>query len=446
MIRDISGSQKSIDQESKVIYDYFFNCASHESPQTVVKEFNSLFVQGKNQDVKVSKALNKILIFSISQKQFNQIFSYCFYLILNCWVINPELLFYGSELFNTIEVSNRYSSYDRFRKQLIELISRYKNSQEYLKLKATINIINLSNKEKYNNKLQINTEDSKEISDSQKNSQENIDFYLPRYTFIYQYLTPQLPELTELNKFILSLQSTHSKDFEIKLSKHIIYRFRLKQVAKMKLLSQGAGKVITKVDNPSLLSERAFRIALKQYIGKVDTKQTILEGSQKFVADHQFNNSYQEFKQDLYEFLTENIQPRNNNYQFKQKLKNKLESTFPQSAEKSINNTIVLQTCRQLFSFLVIETKSSPDHQKFADLIVNLGTVQVIKILIKIVLICPESKSDLERKISLIVNHYQLQKIQDMPWVIKVLEHLLIAFSIYYGNIDVSIAKSVITP
>lgn len=61
----------------------------------------------------------------------------------------------------------------------------------------------------------------------------------------------------------------------------------------------------------------------------------------------------------------------------------------------------------------------------------------------KIVLICPESKPDLERKICSLVARYQLQNVRDFPWLIKSLEHLLIVFSVYYGSIDVPKAKSV---
>ncbi len=38
----------------------------------------------------------------------------------------------------------------------------------------------------------------------------------------------------------------------------------------------------------------------------------------------------------------------------------------------------------------------------------------------------------------------QFHEIQDVPWVTKTLEHLLIAFGALFGKIDVSIAKSAI--
>ncbi|MEO1005498.1 MAG: hypothetical protein AAFW67_06520, partial [Cyanobacteria bacterium J06638_38] len=118
---------------------------------------------------------------------------------------------------------------------------------------------------------------------------------------------------------------------------------------------------------------------------------------------------------------------------------------FAQSDAKSINRTLILQTCRQLFSYLLVDPASSNNPQRFAELIANLGTAQVMMILVKIVLICPESKSDLEKKLCLFVSHYQLQSVQENFWLLKSLEHLLMAFSIYFGQLDVSLAKSALS-
>ena len=212
----------------------------------------------------------------------------------------------------------------------------------------------------------------------------------------------------------------------------------------MKLLAKGAGKAISKADNPSLLSEKAFRIALKQYTGKIKNHNTIREQAQHFIAKNKLRHNYKEFKHDLCHFLTSGINPRNNTYKFKDRLKQKLSVIFIQSDNKSINRPIIRQTCRQLFSFLLVDPKVSKSPQKFADLIINLGTAQVMIILIKILLICPESKPDLEKKICLVVAHYQSQTVEDNLWLIKSLEHLLMAFSIYFGKVDVSLAKTVL--
>ena len=441
-MKNTGGLQQPIEREMNLVYDYLYNCAITQTPQTTIENFNVLFARGKNDDVEVSRALNKILTFPINRQQFEQFFSHCFYLIFNCWVANSQSLSHTFQLFQNITSIANTSSYDRRRQQLIKLISNYQQSEAYLKLKAVINIINFPDKSSDRYSHLIRSEISNELSNSKHDI--TVERYIYRYTFLYEHFAPQNSKFNQLNQLIYSLKNIHSRDFEIKLSRHIIYRFRLKQIAKMNLLSKGAGKIITKIDNPSLLSERVFRQALQQYIGKSD-KQDLLKQAQSFIANNKIHSNYKLFKQNLYLFLIQDIKPKNSNYQFEQKLKSKLETIFFQSNNKSANNTLILQTCRQIFSFIIIESHSKSNPQKFADLVANLGTAQIMMILIKIILICPESKSDLEKKIFLIVHHYQLHNIKDVPWLFKTLEHLLIAFSIYFGKIDVSIAKSSIS-
>ncbi|MDJ0592439.1 MAG: hypothetical protein QNJ72_21005 [Pleurocapsa sp. MO_226.B13] len=440
MIKNTNSSPQPIERESEVIYNYLCHRATRQQPEILMREFRSLFTQGKHENLQLSKALEKIIFSPIGQQQFPTIFSHCFYLILNCWLENPDSLSYIPQLLNTIDLINRTKSYDRRRKQLIKLIQDYQRSPSYLQLRGVLAIIN---PQEIANLVVANEIATDGVANSKNRFDTIINTYLARYTYLYQYFTPENPGLEQLNNLIQSLQRQRQQDFEFRLSQHIIYRFRLKQIARLKLLSKGAGKVLTRVENPSLLSEKAFKVALSQYLGKLD-RQTIKERSRCFSIDNQLRNSYKLFKQDLYLFLTENIQPRNN-YQFKPKLQTKLEQIFPQSNNKPINKTLILQTCRQLFSFLIIDVHTPTKTQKFTELVANLGTAQVAMILIKIALICPESKTDLEKKIASIVNYYQLDMIQDVPWVIKTLEHLLIAFSIYFGDLDVSIAQSVVS-
>ena len=209
------------------------------------------------------------------------------------------------------------------------------------------------------------------------------------------------------------------------------------------MLSKGAGKVITRVKNPTLLSERSITAAIKQFVGLIDGKNTLLQLSQKFIARSKVHYSYREYKQDLYQYLISNLTPRTGNSQFQSKLKQKIENIFLQANSRQINNTLILQTCRQLLSFFVTETTSSPDLNSFAKLVVYLGSAQAVLLLVKIILICPEAQPDLEKKLAILFTAYQSREIKDVFWYVKCLEHFLIAHSIYCGEIDVSIAKSI---
>ena len=443
MIRDISGSTgQKTSQECNIVYEFLRQRAVIQSPPKLIQEFQALLKQDRNEDSKVSQALDKITV--APKPQFEIFLSHCFYLILDCWLDNaPESMLYLDQLFDIIDVLGKTRSYDRRRKRLVQLIKNYQQTKSYLQLKAVIAIIHPQGIGYASDENSVITNEVPGSNDD--HSHTIINNYLIRYTYLYQCFFPPNGQFSHLTLLIEKLRDKRQQDFEILLSKHIIYRFRLKQLAKMKLLTKGAGKIITKVDNPSLLSEKAFRVALKQYTGKLDHQATVLERAQRLITENELRHTYKEFKQDLYRFIVSDVKPRNNNYNFETRLQQKLAEIFTQSDAKSLNRTLVLQTCRQLFSFLIVDPALSGNPKRFADLIANLGTAQAVMILVKITLICPEAKADLETKICSMVAHYQLQKVQEAPWLVKSLEHLLVAFSIYFGNLDVSFARSTVS-
>ena len=438
MIRDIDGSAHyPINQECSLVYEYLHQCAASQSPAETISLFQNLFKFASKEDVRVTKALEKLIFANKNKQQFDIFLSQCFYTILDCWLETPESIDCVSELLAALETIGSTKSYDRRRKQLAQLTANYYLSESYLQLRTVIEIINPHQVE------QISVSNSLSSEQASSNS-TTFNNCLVRYTYLYRYFLPPHIEAHNLIALLEKLQANRQKDFEIMLSKHIIYRFRLKQLAKMKLMSKGAGRIINQVNNPSLLSENAFRIAMRQYIGKNDNNSSLLERSQLFVVENEHRLSYKKFKQDLYCFLVSDLNPRNSTYRFNNRLKQKLENIFAHSDDKSLNKTLILQTCRQLFSFLIVDPASDSDPMAFSQLVANLGTAQAIMLLIKITLICPESKADLEKKILAVVIHHQLKTVQEAPWLLKSLEHLLIAFSIYFGKIDVSLAKSAV--
>jgi hypothetical protein len=430
-------------QQQQLIHEYLRHKAATRTPSKLIQEFQNLLLQGRNADAQVSKALEKIIF--AGESQFNSFLNQCFYTILGVWLQQAGSMVYLDQLLSTLDVVCQAKSYDRCRKQLIQLIKNYQltPSAEQLKLVTKLILPTEAIADQVVNSLVTN--ESTNHGRGSSSSTSFLNSQLTRYTYLYQHFIPQDLEIPELIEQIKQLQSDRQQNFEILLSKYIIYRFRLKQIAKMKMMAKGAGKIITQVDNPSLLSDRAFQVALQQYVGKIEQNSTLLERSQRFNSDNDYRPNYQVFKQDLHSFLTSNIKSRNSTYQFAKLLEQKLADIFPQANEKPLNKTQILQTCRQLFSFLIPDPTFNNHRDQFAELVANLGTAQATMVLIKIALICPESKADLEKKICAIVLHYQYQTIQQNPWLIKSLEHLLIAFSIYFGKVDVSIAKSALS-
>jgi hypothetical protein len=312
-------------QQQQLIHEYLRHKADTRPPAKLIQEFQNLLLQGRNADAQVSKALEKIIF--AGESQFNSFLSQCFYTIFSVWLQQPGSMAYLDQLLSTLDVVCQAKSYDRCRKQLIQLIKNYQltPAAEQLKLVATLILPREEISNQVSNSLVTN-----ESTDSSGSSDSScLNSQLTRYTYLYQHFIPQDLEILELIEQIKQLQSDRQQNFEILLSKHIIYRFRLKQLAKMKMMSKGAGKIITKVDNPSLLSDRAFQVALQQYVGKIEQNNTLLERSQRFSHENEYRSNYQVFKQDLHHFLTDNIKSRNSTYQFAKLLEQKLVDIFP---------------------------------------------------------------------------------------------------------------------
>lgn len=441
MIKNLDSSTwQPIAREIGIIYEHIRECASNKLPESVINEFKCLFLEGKSENSQISQALEKIIFSPLGQQKFDLMLSNCCYLIIDCWSNQPESLKLIDELISIFDLVNQAKSYDRRKKQLIQLIGDYQKTELYLQLRAIVSIITVEESAK---SIPTKTISTGSISTNSTSTNILINTYIRRYTYLYEYFLSGTEHIPQLTKLIKTTQGSRRQKFEIQLSKHIIYRVRLQQIARIRLLSKGAGKVITRVENPTLLSEKAFKVAMKQYINKIDGEYTLLQLAQRFLVQNNLRNCYREYKKDLAKYLVSNLEPKNNNYQFESKLRQKMNEIFSQSDSKSLNQTLILQTCRQLFSFVIVESSpnSQPNYHQFPELISNLGTAQTVAILIKLILICPEAKSDLEKKMALITTYYQLHSIKQVPWLVKTLEHLLVAFSIYCGKVDVSIAK-----
>ena len=425
MLRNIDGSAgHEIDRKCSIIYKYLRRSAAIQSPPELIQKFQNFLQRSKNVDNRLSQALEKIIFV---EQEFDIFLSQCFYIILDAWANEPKSLAFVNRLLNTLNVVTQSPSYNDIHKQLTSSIKSYQQSDSYQRLEQIAAIVQPQ--------IAVDTNNSRRKAPL-------ISSHLIRYSFLYPYFLPEIAA-DNLVKYIKQIQSDRQQDFEIKLSKHVIYRFRLKQLAKMKMMARGAGKIITKADNPSLLSERAFREAIHQYAAKNHLGSTLQERSQLFIAENKYRQTYNVFKQDLYRFLIGNIKPRNN-YQFASQLEQKMSEILPQAYNRPLNQTQMLQTARQLYSYLIVDPALNNNSAKFVELIANLGTAQVMMILLKIALICPESKADLERKMCIVAIQYRHQAVSRYPWLLKSLEHLSIAYSIYFGKVDITLARSAI--
>ncbi|VEP18981.1 conserved hypothetical protein [Hyella patelloides LEGE 07179] len=424
MIKNQKNSSCNTVNPEKIIYEYLRDYLKTHTVEESILEYRCIFLEGTSQNVLVRNIMEDIICSKIKQEKFFFILNYCFYIAINYWLRNnenEEYIIQLTQLFDRVDYTSTY--YSRRKRKLLSLTQKFVNSKHHQKIKRIALIL-----------------DYKPLIETDNNTL--VDNLLSRYTYLYKPLLIGKENITELTDLIHDLQVTRTKSFELQLAQHIIYRTRLIEVAKAQQFSHGAGKIIRRSPNPTLLSNQDLRVVLKQYIKKIDKKITLYQLSRKFVVNNKRDLSYREFKRNLYFYLTFNIKPTNPNYNFEKKLWNLLDSIYYQSDTLLINNNLTLRTFRKLYQHLIISNSDKKKHDLLIKLISNLGTAQTVMLLIKIVLICPHVKTDLEQRLAQLYSCYEGKSLEDVPWMVKFLEHFLIAFSIYFGKIDISLAKA----
>ena len=407
----------------KFIYQYLRDYVDNNTPREVIAEFRRIFFEFSIQDSLLRGRIEKLIFSKEGSGRFCYVLNYCYHIVINHWSQQSELHQFIIELVDAIDSINfKAPSYDRRRKKILELAHDFCQTDYYVKLKRITKVIACNSLLEFDPK-------------------ESICHYLIHYPYLYQSLLLGKEYIPEEKNLIINLQNLRQKFFEFQLAQHIIYRSRLVQIARARQISHGAGKFLRRVKNPSFLSEQDLKYTLKKYWEKPNGKDTIYQISQTFLAENKLGVSYKQFKKNLYSYLTLGVKSRNKDYQFEKIIFKIIDKSYYQSDSQPLSDSLILQTCRRLLRFLVLDKTQQNNHRQLIDLVINLGTATTVALLIRIVLICPKIKPELEERLAILFVNNESQKAEDVTWLIKILENFLIAFSLNFGTIDLSATK-----
>ncbi|NJM61853.1 MAG: hypothetical protein HC849_19240 [Oscillatoriales cyanobacterium RU_3_3] len=71
----------------------------------------------------------------------------------------------------------------------------------------------------------------------------------------------------------------------------------------------------------------------------------------------------------------------------------------------------------------------------------NLGPSRTMALLLKLVLLSRKVKPELEKRFSILFNHYEGKSADEIMWFIKSLENLNVAMTVNFSNADLSLIK-----
>ncbi|HBB33259.1 MAG TPA: hypothetical protein DDZ80_16645 [Cyanobacteria bacterium UBA8803] len=406
--------------EEQQIYDHLLYCVQVESPIQMIDRFQKLFLEGSRyEEPKIWMALEKLVVDKRAEQDFKFVLNRCCHILINRWQLQPQLQGAIPELVAIFEHSPALGTVrSRGAKRLRELVELFTETEQYLTLQRLSRVIS----------------DTAGVSGS---NSKVVGALIQRYPYLYEHCLLSEDSSYEHQQTVRQIQSRVQRRFELDLSQYVTYQVRRAQAIRDQS-KEAATKIIQPVKNPTLLTEHELGTALKQFVGKVQGPYTHRDLAQSFLTHSRQTSHYKDFKDDLYEYLTASIDPSYGKRQFNERLRATINHTLPQSDAQKPSEFLILRTCSQLLNFLVVESYQRPNHFVFVDLITNLGATVTTVLLLKIVLLCRKVKPFLEKRFSILFNHYETATRDGVPWLIKSMENLNVAFSIHFGEADVS--------
>ncbi len=404
--------------EEQQLYDHLLYCVQVESASQLIERFQRLFLDSARYvDPQVWLALEKLAMDKRAEQDFKFVLNRCCHILINRWQMQPHLQGSIQELVGLFEnPPDPTKVHSRGARRLRQLVQLFTETEQYVTLQRLSRVMGEA---------------------PHANGSRQVGTLIQRYPYLYEHCLLSEDSSYEHQQTVRQIQSRVQRRLEFDLSQYVTYQVRRAQAMRSHS-PEVQERIIHPVSNPTLLSDRELGIALKQFVGKVQGSHTYRDVAQSFLTHTTQTTSYKEFKNDLYEYLIASIDPAYGKRQFNDRLYTHLKNTLPHSEAQKPTEFLIVRTCSQLLNFLVVESPQRPNHFTFVDLITNLGSTLTTGLLLKIVLLCRKVKPYLEKRFSILFNHYESSTRDGVPWLVTSLENLNIAFSVHFGSADLS--------
>lgn len=419
-------SHRQNSYEEQVVYNYLLYWVEQESPAQLIERFRNLFIDSWGyREPEVAKAVEQLAASKQAEQEFKFVLNRCCHILINRWQMLPQT--HGSiaeliELFQGCRTTA--GAYSRHHKgsRLQELVSQFAQSEQYLTLRRLAQVM----------------KPNPEASSSPET--KPLGTLIRRYPYLYEHCLLTEGSTYEHQQTVRQIQAQRQKQFESHLSQYVTYQVRKAQQARIGT-APSAGRIVQPVENPTLLSDRELYGSLKQFVGKVEGSYTYRDLAHSFLTHTSQTRTYGSFKRELYEYLISSVDPGYGKRQFNERLYKQLQNTLPQSDSQKFSDFLLVRTCSQLLNFLVVESPQRPNHFVLIDLISNVGPAHTTGVLLKIVLLCRKVKPYLERRFSILFNHYESSTRDAVHWLVKGLENVNLALSTNFGAVDLSFIR-----
>jgi hypothetical protein len=378
-------------QAQEAIYEFLIQNVKKSSPETVLQEFKRLFIE--HDDALVSDAVASVyeIVIAGDEATFQATIKRCCYIVVNNWTISRRQEYIPQLVESLSSSTNKQYFLSPTINRLKSWVNNFVNSSDYqeLKLFAAKNSVKSSLSARYSSHLLVaqaaNLKNPIEQREAARSQAQQLKF---RYKF-------------DLVMYIAGLQNnTTNKQFS----------------------------------NPTGIKDQVLRL-LKTIVAKRDPSSYAIIA--KIFLEENQNVKCKDFKKNLQRHLINSVENREVANILKQKLLVGVESLETKYDEKALTDRLLLKICSQLINYLTTENQSKPS-QSFILLISQGHYLTLVILLVKIVLLCRDTRTHLEIRIADLIKYYENHP-QESKVMINFLEIYNLMFAIYADNVQIKL-------
>ncbi|MBD2099351.1 hypothetical protein [Leptolyngbya sp. FACHB-261] len=409
-----------ISPEEQYLYDHLLHWVQLESPLQMLERFRALFIDGQAYgDRQALAAIDKLTASDLAAQEFKFVLNRCCHILINRWQTRPQYQDAVVNLLALFELSGSIptASLGRYQevRRLRQLVKLFIQTEQHATLRRLAEVIAQS--------AELGSLEAKPLVS-----------LIRRYPYLYDYCLVSEDSSLEHQRVVQHIQAEVQRQFEVDLSHYVTYQVRC---------SLSSGRTLQPVKNPTLLSDQELCGAVKQFVGKAEGNYSYRHLAQQFQNHVSQPISYKTFKSDFYHYLSSAVDPGYAKHRFNHQLATHLKNTLPERDCNKFDDFLMVRTCSRVLNFLIVESAQQPSHYVFTDLVSNVGPTATTGLLLKIVLFCKKIKPCLEKRFSILFNHYESYTKDGMQWLIQSLENLNVALSAHFGCVDLSFISQI---
>ncbi len=153
-----------------------------------------------------------------------------------------------------------------------------------------------------------------------------------------------------------------------------------------------------------------------------------------------YDSAYKDYKISLIEYLCFSISQPDFLATIETSLGPKLTQLYPQHDDKNVDPSLNFITCNRLIDYLTTEDENHPSRL-FLQLLSQGNSLNVAIILLKIVLISPNSQLYLEARLANLIDYYEQFMEAECRGIIQFLEICGVTFAIYSDNVEYNLVQ-----